>query len=78
MTNTEATIYLNLSRDVLGDKTSPAKEITKVYSMVNSFLLSLKDAKKVQILVEGQPVYTLNGTVYIYKPIEFNKYVMED
>ena len=78
LTNTEATIYLNLSRDVLGDKTSPAKEITKVYSMVNSFLLSLKDAKKVQILVEGQPIYTLNGTVYTYKPIEFNKYVMED
>jgi len=46
--------------------------------MVNSFLLSLKDAKKVQILVEGQPIYTLNGTVYTYKPIEFNKYVMED
>jgi len=78
MTNTEATLYLNLSRNIIEDKTSPAKEITKVYSIINSFLLTMKDAKKVQILVEGQPLYTFNGTVYTYKPIEFNKYVMED
>ncbi|MCX5809195.1 MAG: GerMN domain-containing protein [Proteobacteria bacterium] len=74
----DGTIYLNLSKDILGEKAEPAKEIITVYSIINSFLLSFKDAKKVQLLVEGQPVYTINGTVYTYKPIEFNKYVMED
>jgi hypothetical protein len=74
----DGTIYLNLSKDILGEKANPANEIITVYSIINSFLLSFKDAKKVQLLVEGQPVYTINGTVYTYKPIEFNKYVMED
>ena len=74
----DGTIYLNLSKDILGEKADPANEIMTVYSIINSFLLSFKDAKKVQLLVEGQPIYTINGTVYTYKPIEFNKYVMED
>jgi hypothetical protein len=34
--------------------------------------------KKVQLLVDWKPVYTLRGTVYTYLPIEFNKQVMED
>ena len=74
----DGTIYLNLSKDILEEKADPSQEITTIYSIVNSFLLSFKDSKKVQLLVEGQPVYTINGTVYIYKPIEYNEYVMED
>jgi hypothetical protein len=74
----DGTIYLNLSKDILGEKADSSREIITVYSIVNSFLLSFKDSNRVQLLVEGQPVYTLNGTAYTYKPIEYNKSLMED
>jgi len=78
MPDTEGTLYLNLSKNISEDKQDSAKEIMTVYSIVNSFLLTFKDARKVQLLIEGQPVYTLNGTIYTYKPFEFNKHIMED
>lgn len=71
-------MYLNFSKDIAEGKISPMAEILKTFSIVNSFLGSFKNANKVQLLVEGQPSYTLNGMVYTYKPIEFNKDLLED
>jgi hypothetical protein len=77
-TDGDGIIYLNFSRDILNAKARTAKEITMTYAIINSFLSSFKDIKKVQFLVEGQPVYTINGLIYTYVPIEFNKDLMED
>lgn len=71
-------MYLNFSKDITEGKVSSMTEILKTFSIVNSFLGSFRNANKVQFLVEGQPTYTLNGTVYAYKPIEFNKDLLED
>jgi hypothetical protein len=71
-------LYLNFSKDISEKKTAAMTEILKTFSIVNSFLGSFKNTNKVQFLVEGQPVYTLNGTVYTYKPLEFNQDLLED
>jgi len=71
-------LYLNFSKDITEGKASSMAEMLKTFSIVNSFLGSFRNAGKVQLLVEGQPSYTLNGTVYTYKPIEFNKDLLED
>ena len=71
-------LYLNFSKDISEKKTTSMTEILKTFSIVNSFLGSFRNTNKVQFLVEGQPVYTLNGTVYTYKPLEFNQELLED
>jgi hypothetical protein len=71
-------LYLNFSKDISEKKTAAMTEILKTFSIVNSFLGSFRNTNKVQFLVEGQPVYTLNGTVYTYKPLEFNQDLLED
>jgi hypothetical protein len=71
-------LYLNFSKDIAEKKTTSMTEILKTFSIVNSFLGSFRSASKVQFLLEGQPVYTLNGTVYTYKPLEFNQDLLED
>lgn len=77
-TDADGIIYLNLSKDIMDDKSGTIKEITMTYGIVNTFLLNFKDTKKVQLLVEGKPVYTINGVIYMYMPMEFNKDLMED
>lgn len=74
----DSILYLNFSKDISEKKTAAMTEILKTFSIVNSFLGSFKNTNKVQFLVEGQPVYTLNGTVYTYKPLEFNQDLLED
>ena len=49
-----------------------------IYSLVNSFIESFRDAKRVQLLVEGQPVYTRSGLLYVFEPLQFNKDVLEE
>lgn len=71
-------LYLNFSQIISEKPMSTITEILKTFSIVNSFLGSFKNANKIQFLVEGQPVYTLNGTIYTYKPLEFNKDLLED
>lgn len=71
-------IYLNFSTDLIQEKPNSTKEITMLYSIVNSFISNYNNAKSVQILVEGNPVDTINGTLYIYRPIIFNKDLTED
>ena len=71
-------LYLNFSHIISEKPITAMTEILKTFSIVNSFLGSFRNTNKVQFLVEGQPVYTLNGTVYTYKPLEFNKDLLED
>jgi len=76
--DSDGILYLNFSKDILEKQTTAMMEIMKTFSIVNSFLGTFRNANKVQLLVEGQPVYTLNGTVYTYKPLEFNQDLLED
>jgi hypothetical protein len=76
--DSDGILYLNFSKDIVEKKSTTITEITKVFSIVNSFLGNFRNANRVQFLVEGHPVYTLNGTVYTYKPLEFNKDLLED
>jgi hypothetical protein len=73
----DGVIYLNVSKEFV-EKTFPEREITMTYGLVNSFIESFRGAKSVQILVDGQPVYTKNGILYIFEPLEFNRDVMEE
>jgi hypothetical protein len=72
------TIYLNLSRDIRDGVTDGAREVTTTYALVNSFLSNFRGVTKLQLLVEGEPLYTLNGVVYTYLPLEFNKSLLEE
>jgi hypothetical protein len=76
--DSDGILYLNFSKNISEKKTTAMTEILKTFSIVNSFLGSFRNTNKVQFLVEGQPVYTLNGTVYTYKPLEFNQDLLED
>mgnify|MGYP001172780199 CR=1 FL=1 len=78
VTDTEGVMYLNVSRDIMNDNPSTMKEILTVYSIAHSFLATFKEAQKILFLVDGQPLYTLRGTLYTYKPIEFNPDLLED
>ncbi len=77
-TGEDGTIYLNFSKELVDDKINAAREIAVTYAIVNSFIASFKETKKVQLLVEGQAVPTINGVVYVYRPIEPNKGLLED
>jgi hypothetical protein len=76
--DSDGIVYLNFSKNISEKKTAAMTEILKTFSIVNSFLGSFRNTNKVQFLVEGQPVYTLNGTAYTYKPLEFNQDLLED
>lgn len=71
-------MYLDFSRQIVEERVSAMTEILRTFSIVNSFIGSFRGIDKLQLLVEGQPVYTLNGTVYTHKPLEFNKDLLED
>lgn len=74
----EGTLLLNFSHELTAMKPDPLTEIQTVYSIINSFLANFSKAKSVQLLAGGQPLYTINGAVYTYKPIEFNSQLLED
>ena len=73
----DGVLYLNVSKEFV-DHNTPEKEVTMVYGLVNSFLESFRGARSVQLLVEGEPVYTRSGLLYIFKPLEFNKDLLEE
>lgn len=73
----DGVLYLNLSKEFM-DPDSPAREVDLVYSIVNSFAASFPGVRSVQLLVEGEPVYTRSGLLYILKPLQFNKELLED
>jgi hypothetical protein len=71
-------VYLNFSKEIRSTGIGTSREITTVYSIVNSFLANLGNANAIQLLAEGQPVQTIDGLIYTYKPMEFNKGLLED
>jgi hypothetical protein len=72
-------MYLNFSKEILNDKTAGSlQEINMTYAIVNTFIYNFRNNNKVQLLVEGYPTETINGIIYIYKPIEFNKDLLEE
>ncbi len=73
----DGVLYLNVSKELL-DPGSPAREVAMVYSIVNSFAASFPLVRSVQLLVEGEPVYTRSGFLYILKPLQSNKELLED
>jgi hypothetical protein len=77
-TGIDGVLYLNLSKNLTETLPGAPPEIIMVYALVNSFATSFKDVRKVQLLVEGEPVYTIGGLLYTYLPLEFNKDLMED
>lgn len=74
----DSVLYLNLSKNLTEGQSSGPPEIVMVYALVNSFVTSFRDVRKVQFLVEGETPFTVGGLVYTYQPLEFNKDLMED
>jgi hypothetical protein len=78
-TDDDGIMYLNFSKEVLIDKTAgTSQEIGMVYAIANTFISNFRNINKIQLLVEGHPIETINGVIYTYKPIEFKKDLMED
>jgi hypothetical protein len=73
----DGVLYLNISREFL-ERATPERELTMTYCIVNSFIESFRNSKSVQLLVEGEPIYTKSGLLYIFEPLEFNKDVLEE
>ena len=73
----DGVLYLNLSKEFI-DRDTPEREITMTYGLVDSFIESFPGAQSVQILVEGQPVYTRSGVLYILEPLRFNRELLEE
>ncbi|MCX7965996.1 MAG: GerMN domain-containing protein [Syntrophorhabdaceae bacterium] len=71
-------IYANFSKHLVEETKESKREIAAVFSIVNTLITNIQNAKAVQFLIEGEPVYTLNGIIYIYKPIFFNDNLVED
>lgn len=76
--NDDGVLYLNLSQEFKSEQMDAEDEITTVYAITNSFLANFREARSAQILIEGQAVYTINGVMYTYAPIEFNNQLVEE
>ncbi len=74
----DGVLYLNLSRNLSEVRPGAPSEIVVVYSLVNSFVSSFNGVRKVQLLLDGEPTYTIGGVLYAYLPLEFNKDLTED
>lgn len=76
--DTDGTLLLNFSPEITAMKVNPLTEIQTVHAIINSFLANFTRARSVQLLAGGQAFFTINGTVYTYKPLEFNSQILED
>jgi hypothetical protein len=76
-TGQDGVLYLNVSKEFV-DRSTPEREITMTYGIVNSFIESFRNTKSVQLLIEGEPVYTRSGLLYLFEPLQFNKDVVEE
>ncbi|HBE45304.1 MAG TPA: hypothetical protein DDW17_07630 [Deltaproteobacteria bacterium] len=70
-------LYVNFSKDIKNSSRTE-QEIMTVYSIINSLLVNFKNANKVLLLAEGQPLYTPGGLLYTYAPLGFNQGLLED
>ncbi len=80
VTDSDGIMYLNFSKDLVTNPQGERSdgEIVTVFSIVNSFLANFSYTRKVQFLVDWQPVHTIHGIVYTYLPMEFNRTIVED
>jgi hypothetical protein len=74
----EDTLYLNFSKEIRDTRLTSMEEVMMGYAIVDSFLATFKTMKRVQLLVEDRPVYTLNGAMYTLMPLESNKELLEE
>ena len=59
---TDGTAYVDLSNDFLSDFTPGIQtETLAIYSIVNSITVNIPSVKRVQFLIQGQEVETLDG-----------------
>jgi hypothetical protein len=72
----DGVLYLDVSKEFI-DSATPEREVDMVYAIVNSFAASFPNVQRVQLLVEGEPVYTRSGLLYILDPIEPTKELLE-
>jgi hypothetical protein len=64
------TAYVDFSNDLKqGMSGGSAEELATVYSIVNSVALNIPEIRRVGILIEGQPVDTLNGHLDLRRPL---------
>ncbi len=71
------TIYVDFSKDLTKEELN-FSEIALVYSIVNTFVSNFSSSRRVQLLIEGEPVNTLGGILFTYFPLEFNEDLMEE
>ncbi len=71
-------IHVNMSNHMIEGLKEPFQEVTALYSIINTFIANTENAKAVQVLVDGRPVYTLKGIVYTYMPLPYNNDLMEE
>jgi hypothetical protein len=58
----DGTAYIDLSNDILSDfEPGIQSETLVIYSIVNSIVINLPSVKRVQFLIQGQEVETLDG-----------------
>lgn len=74
----DGVLYLDVSHEAVEQQPDMRGEIRIVYALVNSFIASFRDVSRVQLLVDGRPVYTFSGVVYTYGPLPFNNDVEEE
>jgi hypothetical protein len=77
-TDGDGVIYLNFSHEIKDKTLTAIREITMTYAITNSFLMSFKNMKRVQLLVDGLPTYTLNGAVYTFSQLESKNDLLEE
>lgn len=66
----QGTAYVDLSADLKrGIGGGSAEELFTVYSIINSVALNIPEIRRVGILVEGEPVDTLNGHLDLRRPL---------
>lgn len=73
----DGVIYLDLSPHLL-EGVDESSELVVVYSIVNTFIANIKNARKVQLLVDGEPLYTISGLIYTLWPLEYTREVTGD
>lgn len=74
----DGVLYLDVSRGLIENQLDARGEIRVAYALVNSFVASFREVNRVQILVDGRPLYTLFGVVYTYAPLPFNNDLQEE
>jgi spore germination protein GerM len=66
----QGTAYVDFSADLKrGIGGGSTEELFTVYSIINSVALNIPEIRRVGILVEGQPVDTLNGHLDLRRPL---------